>query len=179
MNLFSSQKLKGNQTFTAQSATMDGNKGGEDSDAKPEKEEKVGSYTEDPEASSGFCRADQLISYIVHFGNAVELYWMKTWNCFGCGSSDLLIRDCPKDVGKIAQKASLYVKKGQLRDASPSETIWHAASVPGQGSLILNVWDISVLEPRSMYSLEQTWEHSLGQNWWWEQLDPPGQWFHH
>ena len=36
VNLFLSWKLKGNQTFTAQSATMKGNEVGEDSDAKPE-----------------------------------------------------------------------------------------------------------------------------------------------
>ena len=36
MNLFPSQKLKGNQAFTAWSVTMGGNKAGEDSDAKPE-----------------------------------------------------------------------------------------------------------------------------------------------
>ena len=36
VNLFPSQKLKDNWTFTAQLATMEGNKVGEDSDAKPE-----------------------------------------------------------------------------------------------------------------------------------------------
>ena len=32
-----------------------------------------------------------------------------------------------------------------------------------------------LLEPRSTYSLGWTWEHSLGQNWHWELLGPPGQ----
>ena len=36
VNLFPSQKLKGNWTFTSQSATVEGNKVGEDPDAKPE-----------------------------------------------------------------------------------------------------------------------------------------------
>ena len=36
VNLFPSQKLKGNQTFTAPSATVEGSKVGEDLDAKPE-----------------------------------------------------------------------------------------------------------------------------------------------
>ena len=73
MNLFPSQKLKGNQTFTVWLATMEGNEGGEDSDAKPEWEEEVKSSAEDPEASSSLCGAHQLVSYIVHFANTVEL----------------------------------------------------------------------------------------------------------
>ena len=35
VNLFLSQQLKGNQTFTAQLATVEGNEVGEDLDAKP------------------------------------------------------------------------------------------------------------------------------------------------
>ena len=73
VNLFPSWKLKGNWAFIAQSATVEGNKAGESLDAKPEWEEEVESSTEDLEASSGLCWADQLISYIVHFANAVEL----------------------------------------------------------------------------------------------------------
>ena len=73
MNLFPSQKLKGNQTFIAWLATVEGGNVGEDSDAKPEWEEEVESSAEDPEASSGLCGAGQLISYIVHFANTVEL----------------------------------------------------------------------------------------------------------
>ena len=91
LNLFPSQKLKGNQTFTAWSATVEGSEVGEDLDAKPEWEEEVESSTEDPEASSDLCGADQPIHYIVHFANAVELYQKKTWNCFGCGSPDHLV----------------------------------------------------------------------------------------
>ena len=56
---------------------MEGNEMGEDLDAKPEWEE-VESSTQDPEVSSGLCGADQLISYIVCFANAVELYQKKT-----------------------------------------------------------------------------------------------------
>ena len=48
VNLFPSQKLKGNQTFTVHSAAVVGNEGGEDMDAKPEQEEEVGSSVEDP-----------------------------------------------------------------------------------------------------------------------------------
>ena len=115
VNLFPSQKLKGNQTFTVQSVTMEGNEAGEDLDAKPEWEEEVKYSAEDPEASSGLCGADQLISYIVHFANVGDLYQKKTRNCFGCGSPDNLVRDCPKDVGKIALKASLNAKEGTMK----------------------------------------------------------------
>ena len=115
VNLFPSQKLKGNWTFTAWSATVEGNKVGEDSDAKPEWEEEAKSSTEDLEASCGLFGADQPISYIVHFANVVELYQKKTWNCFGCGSPNCLIRDCPKDVGKITQKVSLNAKEGTMK----------------------------------------------------------------
>ena len=77
MNLFPSWKVRDNQTFTAQLATMEGNKAGEDSDAKPEWEEKFEFSAEDSETSSGLCGADQPISFIVHFANAVELYQKK------------------------------------------------------------------------------------------------------
>ena len=50
---------------------------GENLDAKPKQEEEVESSAEDPEASSGFYGADQLISYIFHFANTVELYQKK------------------------------------------------------------------------------------------------------
>ena len=94
---------------------MDGNEVREDSDAKPEQEEEVESSAEDPEASGGLCGADQLISYTIHFAYIVELYQKKTQNCFGCGSPDHLIRDCPKDVGKIAKKVSLNAKEGMTK----------------------------------------------------------------
>ena len=42
-----------------------------------------------------------------------------------------------------------------------------------------DVWESFLLEPRSTYSLDWTWEHSLGQNRWWEQLGSLGQWFYH
>ena len=125
--LFLSQKLKGNQTFSAQLATMEGNEVGEDSNAKPEWEEEVESSAEGPYASSGLCGAYHPISYIVHFANTVGLYQKKTQKCFGCGSPNHLIRDCPKDVGKITQKASLNMKEettkmGGLAPQKPSVT---------------------------------------------------------
>ena len=124
VNLFHSCKLKGKLTFTAWSVTVEGNKVGGDSDAKPEWEEEVQSSAEDPKAFSGLGGTDQPISYIVHFANIVELYQKKTQNCFRCGSPNHLIRDCPKDVGKIAQKMSLNArggwKEGRLAPQKPS-----------------------------------------------------------
>ena len=50
----------------------------EDSRVKPEGEEQAeSSDEEDPETSSGIGGADQPVSYIVHFANAVKLYQRK------------------------------------------------------------------------------------------------------
>ena len=57
---------------------MESNGVGEDSDAKPELEREVESSVEQSEASGGLSGADQPISYIVCFANAVELYQKKT-----------------------------------------------------------------------------------------------------
>ena len=158
VNLFPFRELKGNQTFTAQLATVEGNEVGGNSDVKPEQEEEFESSTEYPEASSGLCGADHLISYIVHFVNAVDLYQKKTRNCFGHGSPGHLMRDCPQDMGKIAQKASLNMKEEMDKEGRPSlsEAICHTASIPRQSSLGLKIWENSLLGPRSTYLLEWT-----------------------
>ena len=50
----------------------------EDSSIKPEREEEAeSSEEENPETLSGIGGADQPISYIIHFANAVELYQKK------------------------------------------------------------------------------------------------------
>ena len=78
-NLFPSQKLKGRHTFTAQSATVESNRVTEDLSMKAEEaEDGKSSDEENPETSSGFSRADQLVGYIIHFANAVKLYQKKT-----------------------------------------------------------------------------------------------------
>ena len=96
-NLFPSQKLKGNHTFTAQSATVENNEAKEDSGAKLEgEEEAVSSAGEDEETSSRAGGADQSVRYIVYVANTVKLYQKKNQNCFGCGSPDHLLRDWSK-----------------------------------------------------------------------------------
>ena len=87
-NLFPSHKLKGNCTFTAQSATVENNKAEEDSGVKPEGEEEAESTAgEDVETSNKGEEADQSVGYIVCCANAVELYQNKNQN-FGCSSPD-------------------------------------------------------------------------------------------
>ena len=77
-NSFPSQKLKGNHTFTTQSATVKSNKAEEDSGMKPEGEEDAkSSAEEDTEILSGVGGADQSVGYIVCFANMVKLYQRK------------------------------------------------------------------------------------------------------
>ena len=111
-NLFPSQKLKASCDFTAQSAMVEGNGAAEDSGTKAEEEEEAKSLGgENPVTSSRAVGADQSVGYIVHFANAVKMYQRKNWNCFRCGSPDHLMKDCPKDLSKTAQKVSLNAKE--------------------------------------------------------------------
>ena len=64
---------------------------------------------------SGVGGTDQLVGYIVHFANAAELYQRKNQNCLGCSSPDHLVKDCPKDLSKSAQKVSLNAKEGTMK----------------------------------------------------------------
>ena len=115
-NLFPSRMLKGNCTFTAWSPIMESTEAEEDSSVKPEKEEEAEYWTEeDTETSSGFGGGDQSVGYIIHFANAVELYHRKNLNCFRCGSSDHLVRDCSKDLSKTTRKVSLNAKEGMAK----------------------------------------------------------------
>ena len=101
-NLFSSRKLKGNHTFTAQSAIVGSIGTEEDSSVKVEGEEEAeSSGREDQEMLNEIGGTDQPISYIIHFTNTVELYQKKNWNCFGCGSLYHLVKDCPKDLSRV------------------------------------------------------------------------------
>ena len=77
-NLFPSRKLKGDCTFTALSTIVENIGAEEDLSVKPEGEEEAkSSDEEDLETSSGIGGADQLVSYIVCFANAVKLYQRK------------------------------------------------------------------------------------------------------
>ena len=87
-----------------------------DSSVKLEGEEEAeSSEGEDQETPNEIHGADQPISYIICFANAVKLYQKKNWNCFACGSPDHLMKDCPKDLSKVARKASLNVKEGMMK----------------------------------------------------------------
>ena len=44
---------------------------------------------------------DPLLGYIPWFATVVELYQKKNCNCFRCGSPDHLVKDCPKELGKL------------------------------------------------------------------------------
>ena len=82
---------------------MESTEAEEDSSIKPEREEEAESSAEEhAETLSGVGGADQLVGYIVHFANTVELYQRKNLNCFKCGSPEHLVRDCPKDLSKTA-----------------------------------------------------------------------------
>ena len=77
-NLFPSRKLKGNHTFTAQSAIVESIGAEENLSVKPEGEEEAeSSDEEDPETLNGIGGADQLVGYIIHFANAGKLYQRK------------------------------------------------------------------------------------------------------
>ena len=104
-NLSHPCKLKGNCTFTAQAVTIRNDDAEEDPGAKLEGEGEMElSADEDVEASGGVEETDQSIEYIICFAKAVELYQKKNKNCFGCGSPDHLVWDCPKDVSRSARK---------------------------------------------------------------------------
>ena len=84
----------------------------EDSGQKPNGEKEAESSAEEDAGMSGKVGgADQSLGYIVWFTNAVELYQKKNHNCFGCGSPDHLVKDCPKDLGKTARKVGLNLKE--------------------------------------------------------------------
>ena len=55
---------------------------------------------------------DQPLKYIILFTKAVELYQQKSRSCFGYGSPDHLMQDCPKDISKSAWKVDLNTKEG-------------------------------------------------------------------
>ena len=79
---------------------------------------------------------DQPMEYIICFAKAVKLYQQKNRSCFLSGSPNHLMRDCPKDISKAAQKADLNTKEGTAKkggwtphksavtqQASPEETL--------------------------------------------------------
>ena len=109
--------MKGNHTFTAQSAAVEDHETEEYSGSKPDGEKGAESLTEgDVEMTGEVGDVDPLLGYIMSFANMVELYQKKNCNCFGCGSPDHLVKDCPKEFGKTAWKVGLNLKEGTAKN---------------------------------------------------------------
>ena len=129
-NLFPSRKLKGNHTFTAQSAVVGSVGTEEDSSVKLEGEEAAeSSEAEDQETPNEIGRADQPISYIICFANAVKLYQKKTklfqvWQSWPSGEG------LSKESQQGHQESEFKCKR---RDDNPSETGSHSTGIPRWG----------------------------------------------
>ena len=66
---------------------------------------------------------DPSLGYIKWFANAVVIP-KKNHNCFGCGSSDHLVKTCPKDLGETARKVGLNLKEGIVKKGGqPSQKL--------------------------------------------------------
>ena len=89
---------------------------------------------EDIETSSRVGGVDQSVWYIISVANAAELYQKKNWNCFGCGSSDHLMRDCSKDLSKTAWKVCLNAKEGMAKKGgwAPQKPVTTQQVVPDE-----------------------------------------------
>ena len=104
-NLFPSHKLKGNHTFAGQAMTVGNDEARKVPAVNPNRERETESSTgEEIETSSRAGETDQSIEHIIHFTKVIKLYQKKNRNCFGCGSPDHLICDCPKDLNQSAWK---------------------------------------------------------------------------
>ena len=115
-NLFPSKELKGNCTLTAQSAAVEDLEMEEDSGPKPDEEKEIKSPAEEDAGMTGEIGDVNLsLGYIMWFANAVELYQKKNHSCFGCGSPDNLVNDCPKELGKAMRKVGFNSKEGTTK----------------------------------------------------------------
>ena len=93
----------------------------DDSGPKPNGEKEAeSSAEEDTELACEVGDVDQLWGYITWFTNAVELYQKKKCNCFGCGSLDHQVKDCPKDLEKTAKEVGLNLKDGNVKKGGQS-----------------------------------------------------------
>ena len=129
-SLFPSCKLKGNYTFTAWAVTI----GNDVAEEDPGMEQEVEGETEpsadgEVKTSGGVEESDQSVKYIAYFTKTVELYQKKNKNCFGCGSPDHLVWDCPKDFTRPVQKVYLNTKEGTMKKRgwapqNPAAALW-------------------------------------------------------
>ena len=92
---------------------VEDNEAEEDSGPKSNgKKEAQSSAEEDAGTTGEVSDVDPSLGYIMQFANVVELYQKKNHNCFGCGSPDHLVKDCPKEMGKTARKVGLNLERG-------------------------------------------------------------------
>ena len=97
--------------------TLGNDEAGKDSGAKPEGEgETELSAGKEVEAPSRGGETDLSVEYIIPFAKAVELYQKKNRNCLGCGSSDHLVQNWPKDLSRSALKVDLNTKEGMAKN---------------------------------------------------------------
>ena len=93
----------------------------EDSGPKPDREKEAKSSAEEDVGMTGEVGdVEPSLSCIVQFANVVELYQKKDHNCFGCGSPDHLVKDCPKVMGKTKRKVGLNLKDGMVKKEGQS-----------------------------------------------------------
>ena len=128
--------MRGNHTFTAQSAVVEDLETEEDSSPKPDREkEDESSAVEDTGVSDKVGGVDQSLGYIIWFANAVELYQKKNQNCSRCDSPDHLVKDCPKDLGN-GEKCRFKLEGGDGKEGKPdlSKVGDCSTGYPGQSS---------------------------------------------
>ena len=114
-NLFPSRKLKGNCT------TVEDHENEDDLGPKPDRgKEAKSSAGKEVETTGKVGDVDLLLGYITWFANMVELYQKKNCNCFGCGSLDHMVIDCPRELGKTAWKVGLNLKEGMPKKGDQS-----------------------------------------------------------
>ena len=171
-NLFPSQKLKGSHSFTAQSATMESNEAEEDSGAKAEEEKRPSLQLE--RMQEPLVELEEQISQLI----ILSILPMQLSCIRGKIKtvSDVVVLailwHCLKDLSKTAQKVSLNAKEGMMKKGGwpPQKPVGTQLASQDEAPRDWNVSKSSLLEPQSTYSVEWTWEHSPGQDWWWEQF---------
>ena len=176
-NLFPLPQVEGQLYFPVWAATIGNDMSEEDPyvEQKGEEETKP-SADEEVEALGEVEEADQSIKYIACFAKAVELYQKKNKDCFGCGSPDHLIWDCPKNISRSIQKTYLNMREGTANKGGWALRSW----LPLSGCLQMRwfqhkeITEDSCLEPGPTHSLVWAWKHSLSQDQWqelWALLD--------
>ena len=121
-NPIPSRKLKGNCTFTAQSVAVEDCRTEEDSGPKTKGEQEAKCFVEEDVGTTGEVGDvdPSLLGYTAQFANVLELHQKKNHNCFGCGSPDHLVKDCPKELEKTTWKVGLNVKEGMVKKGGQS-----------------------------------------------------------